>query len=170
MHAALATYSTLALLLAGFVAGQAATKAPTEISVSRLTLVDAQGHVRADLGMSAGSGMSQPQFRLLDETGKERLMLELAEGGSDISLWHSDGTMRAWFAAFHGGAELSLGAPGLVKENAGTPQERPLVEGGFVQLSAGGEGAAARGHVSVRNAKGKTTYLNPEGVDAWPGK
>jgi len=170
MQAALAVPSFLAFGLVAFVAGQATSDKPADLKVARLSIVDDQGHVRAELGMSPASGMRQPQFRLLDESGRERLVLELAEGGSDISLWHSDGSMRAWFASYNGRSELSLGAPGLAKVDAGLPTERPLVEGGFVQLSSGGEGVAAKGYVSVRNAKGKATYLNPEGVDAWPGK
>lgn len=170
MQAFVAVPSAAVLGLVAFLAGQAASNAPADLKVSRLSLVDDQGRVRAELGLSPDSGMRQPRFRLLDESGKERLVLELSDGGSDISLWHSDGSMRAWFASYNGRSELSLGAPGLAKEDVGLPTERPLVEGGFVQISSGGEGLGARGYISVRNAEGKATYLNPEGVDAWPGK
>jgi hypothetical protein len=77
-----------------YAAGQAKTAAPKVVRAQRFEVMDAEGRVRAQVGL--GTDGRAPTLVLRDEKGEMRAMLALgSEGNSALALMDGKGETRA---------------------------------------------------------------------------
>ena len=96
----------LIIAVAGVLSG--ATTSDTTIRASSIQLIDANGSIRAELGIRDGS----PGLFIVDENGVDRIRLVDQIDGTGLYIQDESGTTRLGAAQFaHGGGGFALHGP-----------------------------------------------------------